>query len=104
VEDGQIFLFADDNSSVSWDGELGFDGWIFVVGDLGRLRSTGEYIQDEGYALVDCNPTAIRPIDGITPAPGEGAFFLTGGMTTGAENGFGARSDGTRRIDLDVCP
>jgi len=108
TDDGTILLQFDGPASVGWDGEASFDRWITVIGDLATLRSTGTYLQDPAahpVASVHCGGTDTnQSVSGISLAPGQAIFILTGGTSNLVENGFGLASNGSKRIVQDVCP
>jgi hypothetical protein len=104
TDDERITLHVDSSHTAAWELEVGYTNWILLRGDLAVLRGTGAYVQSgTPLAAVDCNIGNTADVSGIALAPGEAVFFLAGGFTGGAEDGFGNRGSGTQRIVDAVC-
>lgn len=104
LSDDLILVFFRERTRLAWQQEAGFDTFILVSGSLLELRVTGTYRQQGALASTVCAPLSDWDVSSLSPAPGEGVFFLAGGRTGGVQNGFGKRADGGLRIDVDVCP
>jgi thrombospondin type 3 repeat protein len=107
LSDGLILLALPNATTVSWQLETIFGSFNVYRGDLGILRSTGEYTQDP--ALV---PLAGRNCgivgSSLTGVPGLGVgqtmFFLVTGLAGGVEGSLGTTSGGTQRPNTHPCP
>ena len=104
LADDLILITLPDRDTLAWQAETGFDEFILLSGDLTTLRATGTYVQSGPLAAVHCAASGDWLVGGMVPAPGEAVFFLVGGTTSGAQNGFGQRPDGSLRVDTELCP
>ncbi|HEX5042348.1 MAG TPA: thrombospondin type 3 repeat-containing protein [Candidatus Polarisedimenticolaceae bacterium] len=104
VADDLIFLAFPERNRLTWQQETGFNSFTVLSGSLSQLRATGVYRQQGTLAMVQCAPGTDWDVSALAPASGDAVFFLAGGRTGGVQNGFGRRSDGSLRIDVDVCP
>ena len=106
LDDGTIWQWREDKTSVSWQAELGTTSWNLYTGDLAVLRSTGEYTQAPGSnALAGrrCGLTSTTAPDTNDPAPGEASFTLVTGVTGGIEGSLGSSTTGPRP-NTNPCP
>jgi hypothetical protein len=106
LNDGVIFEWRADKTSVLWQHELGQETWNVYIGDLGVLRSTGIYTQAAGsnaLAARQCGLTTTVANDVGMPAPGEASFSLVTGVTSGIEGSLGPSSSGPR-ANTNPCP
>ena len=101
--DDLIFVRFSDRQTLAWQTESGFDGFRLLSGDLTTLRSTGSFVQAGALAQIVCSASDAWLVGDLTPAPGEAVFFLAGGTTSGMQNGFGRRADGSLRVETDLC-
>jgi len=107
LDDGVIYLFADDATYRSWQAEAGFTSWNSYLGSLAVLRSRGEYTQAPGsnpLAARDCGLAATTLFDPLVPGPGEVAFQLVTGVSGGVESSLGTNGAGVPRPSADPCP
>jgi N-acetylneuraminic acid mutarotase len=105
-DDGLIWQWRDDKTSVSWQPEEGPTSWNLYVGDLGVLRATGVYTQEPGSNAVasrTCGVTATGAADPIEPAPGSVAYTLVTGVLGGTEGSLGSSTAGPRP-NSNPCP
>jgi hypothetical protein len=92
---------------VEWQLEQGFEAWNAYRGSLAVLRSAGVYTQAPGsnpLAARECglaDPFAAEP-GGVDP--GQAAFWIVTGVSSGVEGDLGADSDGTPRPNANPCP
>ncbi len=106
LNDGLIFEWRADKTSVSWQREQGPDAWNAYIGDLGVLRSTGVYTQAPGsnaLATRQCGLAGTTGDDLNDPAPGEASYSLVTGVTSGVEGSLGSSSNGPR-VNTNPCP
>ncbi len=109
LNDNFIYVSVYDNADVTWQKEIGFNGWNVYSGDLEVLKATGEYTQIPGI-----NPLAARecdlPVfftlwsDSGAIDPHSEAFYLVSGNGTGGEGSLGTDSSGTPRPNTNPCP
>jgi hypothetical protein len=106
LNDGLIWEWRANKSSVSWQAEQGPTSWNVYTGDLAVLRATGVYTQVPGS-----NPLATRQCGALTtvaddlaiPASGKVSFSLVTGVTGGVEGALGSSSSGVRP-NANPCP
>jgi hypothetical protein len=103
VADDLMLVYFRDAEFLVRQVEVGFDDYFVISGDLATLRSGGGYVQQGQFSEVLCDAGSEWSVNHLVPGPGEAVFFLAGGVTQGYEHGFGLTSEGTPRIDLDVC-
>ena len=99
LNDGLIFEWRDDKTSVSWQAEQGPTEWNVYTGDLAVLRLTGVYTQAPGsnaLANRQCHLATTVALDTNDPAPGSKSFTLVRGVTAGVEGSLGSGSSGAR--------
>ncbi len=106
LNDGLIYEWRDDKTSVSWQPEQGPTSWNVYIGDLSVLKATGVYTQIPGsnaLASRDCGEAStVSPEPGV-PALGKVSFSLVTGVTNGVEGTLGSSSSGTRP-NTNPCP
>jgi hypothetical protein len=106
LNDGLIYEWRNDKTSVSWQAEQGPTSWNVYVGDLDVLRATGEYTQVPGSNALagrQCGLTGTVATESGTPAPGKGSYSLVTGVTNGVEGSLGSSSFGPRP-NANSCP
>jgi hypothetical protein len=106
LNDGLIYEWRNDKTSVSWQAEQGPTSWNVYVGDLDVLRATGEYTQAPGSNAIAahvCGITGIVAADTGIPEPGKVSFSLVTGVTNGSESSLGSGSSGARP-NANPCP
>jgi N-acetylneuraminic acid mutarotase len=106
LDDGTIFEWRANKSTVSWQAEQGPASWNLYRGGLDVLRSTGVYTQVPGsnpLASRQCGLTATVADDLVVPAPGKASFSLVTGVTAGVEGSLGSSSAGSR-VNSNPCP
>ncbi|HEX4824929.1 MAG TPA: MopE-related protein [Candidatus Polarisedimenticolaceae bacterium] len=99
LNDGEIWQWRDDKTSVSWQAEQGPTEWNVYTGDLAVLRATGVYTQGD----QQCHLESTVAADTNDPAPGSGTFTLVTGVTGGVEGSLGNGSMGPRP-NTNPCP
>ncbi len=107
LNDGAIYILADDPDHIRWQQESGFDSWNVYEGDLALLRSTGVYTQAPGSgALADrhCGLTVAHVDDFDRPPAGQAVFSLVTGVQGGVEGSLGRNSAGIERPNANPCP
>jgi Concanavalin A-like lectin/glucanases superfamily/Putative metal-binding motif len=107
LNDGLILISFDDDTSVLWQQENGYESWNLYRGDLGVLKSTSVYTQDPATvpeALHECDLATPDLPDTLTPALGQAFFFLVTGVHNGIEGSLGANSAGVTRPNANPCP
>jgi len=106
LDDGLIWEFREDKSSISWQAEQGPTSWNVYIGDLGVLRSTGVYTQTPGSNPIadrHCGETVTFVDDLGVPGARQVSFSLVTGVTSGLEGTLGSSSTGTRP-NASPCP
>jgi hypothetical protein len=106
VNDGLIFEWRADKSSVSWQEEQGPTSWNVYFGDLDALKLTGVYTQIPGsnaLASRQCSVTTTMVEDLAVPEVGKASFSLVTGVTAGVEGPLGSGSTGPRP-NQNPCP
>jgi N-acetylneuraminic acid mutarotase len=107
LDDGLIYILTSDRSHFAWQQEVGRTAWNVYEGDLGVLKSTGDYKQAPGsnpLAHRYCGLTIASADDFETPAPATVRFALVTGIRLGAEEGLGVDSEGVARWNTNPCP
>ncbi|HEX4824928.1 MAG TPA: MopE-related protein [Candidatus Polarisedimenticolaceae bacterium] len=92
LNDGEIWQWRADKTSVSWQAEQGPTEWNVYTGDLAVLRAIGVYTQGSNQ----CHLASTTAPDTSDPAPGSGTFTLVTGVTNGVEGPLGNSSTGPR--------
>ncbi len=106
LNDGLIYEWRDDKTSVTWQQEQGPSSWNLYIGDLSVLRATGVYTQVPGsnaLASRDCGEASTFAADPSAPAVGQTSYSLVTGVTSGVEGTLGSSSSGTRP-NANPCP
>jgi len=106
LNDGLIFEWRNDKTSVTWQAEQGPTWWNVYVGDLDVLRAAGVYSQIPGsnaLAARQCGVTATTTPELGLPAPGKVSFSLVAGVTNGVEGSLGSSTSGPRS-NANPCP
>jgi hypothetical protein len=106
VNDGEIWQWRPDKTSVSWQAEQGPTEWNVYTGDLAVLRSTGVYTQAPGSNALagrQCHLASTVAPDPNDPVPGSASFTLVTGVTAGVEGSLGSGSGGAR-ANTNPCP
>ncbi len=106
LNDGLIWEFREDKSSLSWQPEQGPTSWNVYIGDLAVLKSTGVYTQPPGSnPLADrhCGETQTFAADLGVPVTHTVSFSLVTGVQGGVEGALGSSSSGTRP-NANPCP
>ncbi|MEM7245457.1 MAG: thrombospondin type 3 repeat-containing protein [Acidobacteriota bacterium] len=108
-DDGVVFLTSVTTTDVTWQDELGFDGFNLYRGDLGTLLSRSIYTQDpmahpDAEAFCDVPSGSPTQADPARPAEGEAFFYLVTGRNTGMESSLGTTSAGDLRPFDYRCP
>jgi hypothetical protein len=106
VNDGLIYEWRDDKTSVSWQAEVGPTWWNVYVGDLAVLRATGVYTQFHGanaLASRQCGVVTTVATESSAPSSGKVSFSLVTGVTNGIEGSLGSGSSGPR-VNTNPCP
>jgi len=106
LNDGAIFEWRNDETSVAWQAEAGPTSWNVYIGDLDVMKATGVYTQLPGSnALADrsCGVMGTVAIELGVPAPGKASFSLVTGVTGGVEGSLGAATGGPR-TNTNPCP
>ena len=106
LNDGLIWEWRADKTSVSWQAELGSSSWNVYIGDLSVLKATGIYSQSPGSnALADrhCGESSTSVAESGMPALHDASFSLVTGVTGGVEGSLGASSSGPRP-NTNPCP
>ncbi|MBZ5640826.1 MAG: hypothetical protein LAO51_18975 [Acidobacteriia bacterium] len=106
LNDGLIYEWRDDKTSVSWQAEQGPTSWNLYIGDLDVLKATGVYTQAPGsnpLAQRQCGVSTTFADDLADPEVGKASFSLVTGVTAGAEGSLGSSSAGPRS-NQNPCP
>jgi hypothetical protein len=106
LNDGLIFEWRADKSSVSWQAEQGPTSWNVYIGDLDVLKTTGVYTQIAGsnaLASRQCGVSTMMADDLAAPDVGKTSFSLVTGVTAGVEGSLGSSSAGPR-ANQNPCP
>jgi len=106
LDDGLIYEWRDDKTSVSWQAEQGATSWNVYVGDLDVLKTMGVYTQVSGsnaLAARQCDVSAAVASETGVPAPGKGSFSLVTSVSGGIEGTLGSSSAGPRP-NANPCP
>jgi hypothetical protein len=106
VNDGLIYEWRPNTTSISWQAEQGLNWWNVYTGDLAVLRSTGIYTQAPGsnpLASRQCGVFATVADDFAIPAAGKASFSLVTGVTGGVEGSLGSSTSGVRP-NANPCP
>jgi hypothetical protein len=107
LDDGLIYIYANDPDLVEWQEEGGQTRWNVYEGDLGILKSGGSYTQLRGS-----NPLADRHcnifhgwVDDTEPVPAHACkFSLVTGLSGPSEGSLGTNSAGVLRPNIHPCP
>ena len=106
LNDGLIYEWRNDKTSVSWQAEAGPTSFNVYVGDLAVLRATGMYTQLPGanaLATRQCGVITTSTDDLVVPTAGEVSFSLVSGLTNGIEGSLGSATSGPR-TNANPCP
>jgi hypothetical protein len=106
LNDGLIYEWRANKTSISWQAEQGPSWWNVYTGDLAVMRSTGVYTQVPGsnpLASRQCGVFATVANDPVLPAPGKVSYSLVTGVTGGVEGSLGSSSSGPR-ANANPCP
>ena len=106
TNDGLIFEFREDKTSISWQAEQGPTSWNVYIGDLGVMKATGVYTQVPGsnaLAARDCGEASTFAADLGQPGVGEASFSLVTGVQGGVEGSLGNSTAGPRP-NANPCP
>ena len=106
VDDGLIFVWAENATAITWQLEQGFQTWNLYRGDLSVLRGTGTYTQLPGsnpLAQRDCDLMHPGIEDDHDPEPQGVAFYLVTGIDGDVESGLGLDGDGVARPNTNPC-
>lgn len=106
LNDGLIWEWRDNTTSVSWQPEQGWTSWNLYIGDLEVLKESGEYTQVPGSSLVadqQCGLTSTSADDLGNPVLGKISFSLVTGVMGGVEGSLGASATGQRQ-NTHPCP
>ena len=106
LNDGLIYEWRNDKTSVSWQAEAGPTSWNVYVGDLAVLRATGVYTQPPGanaLATRQCGVVTTGAGEPGVPAPGKGSFSLVTGVLGDFEGSLGSATSGPR-TNANPCP
>ena len=103
-DDGLLLFTAIEEYLVFWQDEVTFDSFNLYRGDLGVLRTTGEYTQDPIAANAEqfcdlnsvCGDDACG-LDPYIPTQGKVVHYLVSGSVAGVEGSLGDSSDGLER-------
>ncbi len=106
LNDGLIYEWRNDKTTVSWQAEAGPTSWTVYVGDLAVLRATGVYTQIPGanaLAARQCGVVTTIANEPGVPATGKVSFSLVTGLTNGVEGPLGSATSGPR-TNANPCP
>jgi hypothetical protein len=106
LDDGLIWQWRANKTSVSWQAEQGPSSWNVYIGDLDVLKTTGVYTQVPGsnaLASRQCGVLTTSASDLLAPAPSGASFSLVTGVTAGVEGSLGSASAGPR-TNTNPCP
>jgi len=107
LDDGLVWEWRDDKTSVSWQSETGPTSWNLYIGDLAVLKSSGTYTQAPGSNALagrQCGLTQTFGDDFGIPTTSNGSFSLVTGVQGGTEGTLGANSAGVPRPNVNPCP
>ncbi len=107
LDDQMIYTYFSASSPYEWQLEAAFDAWNVYRGDLSVLRGGGAYTQATGSnALADRSCDLLVPFwsDSGDPDPGDAAFYLVTGNSSGVEGTLGTNSAGGLRPSANPCP
>jgi N-acetylneuraminic acid mutarotase len=106
LNDGLIYEWRDDKTSVSWQAEQGPTSWNLYIGDLDVLKATGVYTQVPGSnpsAQRQCGVSTTMVDDPPDPDVGKVSFSLVTGVIASVEGSLGSSSAGPRS-NQNPCP
>jgi len=106
LDDGLIYEWRNDKTSVSWQAEQGATSWNVYVGDLDVLKAMGVYTQAPGsnaLAARQCGVTEAFASETSIPAPGRASFSLVTSVIGGVEGSLGSSGTGPRP-NASPCP
>jgi hypothetical protein len=107
LNDGIILVTMQDQITLAWQLENGFESFNIYRGDLAVLKATGIYTQDPTavpLAAQGCGFTEGSVQDDDVPPPGQGMFYLLTGTHNGVESTLGTNSAGMARPNTRPCP
>jgi hypothetical protein len=96
-----------DQVTVAWQLENGFESFNIYRGDLAVLKATGIYTQDPAevpLAAQGCGFLEASVADDVVPPLGQGVFYLLTGTHNGVESTLGTNSAGVTRPNTNPCP
>jgi len=106
LDDGEVFEWRSDATTIQWTPEDGATRWNVYVGDLGVLKQTLTYTQTPGsnpIASRQCGLAQTSVEDLAVPDAGGVSFSLVTAVTAGIEGSLGYASFG-ERPSTDPCP
>ena len=106
LNDGLIYALFQDDGSLHWQLEDGFERWNVYRGDLAVLTAGGDYSQQPGsnpLAEQTCGMSAPPLMDDDSPGPGQVAFYLISGVQGFNEGSLGNSSHGLPRLNAFPC-
>jgi hypothetical protein len=104
LDDAMVMLRFDDQETVAWQGEMGFDRWNWYRGDLAVLKAHGSYTQNGGpiaQRLCGLYQPFLRDVQ--RPLPGQAMFYMISGSRGLVEGGLGRDSTGQVRAMTLGC-
>ncbi len=107
LNDGIIMVTMQDQVTVAWQLENGFESFNIYRGDLAVLKATGIYTQDPAevpLAAQGCEFLEASVVDDVVPPLGQGVFYLLTGTHNGVESTLGTNSAGVTRPNTNPCP
>jgi hypothetical protein len=107
LNDGIIMVTMQDQDTVAWQLENGFESFNIYRGDLAVLKATGIYTQDPAevpLAAQGCEFLEASVVDDVVPPLGQGVFYLLTGTHNGVESTLGTNSAGVTRPNTNPCP
>jgi hypothetical protein len=107
LNDGLILVTMQDQVTLAWQRENGFEWFNIYRGDLAVLKSSGIYTQDPAtvpLAAQVCGDPDASVEDDLAPLPGQGVFYLLTGTHNGVESSLGTNSAGVTRPNTRPCP
>jgi N-acetylneuraminic acid mutarotase len=107
LNDGLILVTMQDQVTLAWQLENGFESFNIYRGDLAVLKSTGIYTQDPAgvpLAAHFCGVAGGSVGDSVAPPVGQCVFYLATGNDNGVEGSLGTNSAGVPRPNTNPCP
>ena len=107
LNDGFILVRMQDQVTLVWQIDNGFESYNIYRGDVAVLKATGIYTQDPAtvpVAIKACGFIDPEAGDDQVPSVGQGMFYLLTGNHNGVEGTLGTDSAGVTRPNTNPCP